>query len=61
MFLTMVSSQLKNFQAQLNLNTQTGTPYTMLTGRDDNGDLIFNDRAAGVAREYARVPKGNGH
>jgi hypothetical protein len=55
MFLTMVSSELKNFQAQLNLNTSTGTPYTMLTGRDDNGDLIFNDRAPGVARGTLRT------
>ena len=54
MFITMISSQLKNLQAQLNLNTSTGTPYTILTGRDDNGDLIFNDRPAGVGRNTVR-------
>ena len=60
MFLTLVSSQLKNFQAQLNLNTSTGTPYTMLTGRDDNGDLIFNDRAGRRGTQHRCAPKGNG-
>ena len=54
-FLNVISSQMKNLQAGLNLNTSTGTPYTLLTGRDDNGDLIFtNDRPAGVGRNTLR-------
>jgi hypothetical protein len=52
--LTMVSQTLKNLQAQVGLNAATGTPYTILTGRDDNGDLIFNDRPAGVGRNTLR-------
>jgi hypothetical protein len=29
-------------------------PYTITTGRDDNGDTVFNDRPAGVSRNSAR-------
>lgn len=29
-------------------------PYTVTTGRDDNGDAIFNDRPAGVGRNSLR-------
>jgi len=46
---------LKNLQAQMNLNVSTGTAYTILTGHDDNGDLIFNDRPDGVGRNTART------
>jgi hypothetical protein len=28
---------------------------TILTGHDDNGDLVFNDRPAGVGRNSART------
>ena len=35
---------------QLNINGNLGTAYGIQTGHDDNGDLIFNDRPAGVAR-----------
>lgn len=35
---------------QLNINGNLGTAYGVKTGLDDNGDLIFNDRPAGVAR-----------
>jgi hypothetical protein len=31
-------------------------PLTIRTGFDDNGDLIYNDRPAGVGRNSARVP-----
>jgi hypothetical protein len=48
--MTAVTQTLKNLQAQLSLNVQSGNPYTILTGRDDNSDLIFNDRPAGVGR-----------
>jgi len=39
----------------LNLNTSTAPPYTLLTGRDDNGDGIFNDRPPGVGRNTLRA------
>ena len=29
---------------------QSGTPYNITTGRDDNGDTVSNDRPAGVTR-----------
>ena len=45
---------LKNFNANLNLNYSSGSPYTVRTGLDDNGDQIFNDRPAGVARGSLR-------
>jgi hypothetical protein len=33
---------------------QSGTPYDVTTGFDDNGDTIVNDRPAGVSRNSAR-------
>ena len=36
------------------MNRVSGTPYTLQTGLDDNGDLIFNDRPAGVGRTTER-------
>lgn len=32
----------------------SGTPYDVTTGRDDNGDAIFNDRPAGTSRNTRR-------
>jgi hypothetical protein len=46
---------VRNLTSGMNLNMSTGTPYTLRTGFDDNGDLIFNDRPAGVARNTARA------
>jgi hypothetical protein len=52
-----VNSQfLRNFTTSWNLNLAGGAPYTLLTGIDDNGDLIFNDRPAGVERNTLRAP-----
>jgi hypothetical protein len=49
-------AQLRNFNAQISVNSSTGTPYNITTGRDDNGDLFINDRPVGVARNSARQP-----
>jgi hypothetical protein len=49
------TSMLRNFNANLFLNASTGTPYTIRTGYDDNGDLEFNDRPAGEPRNSART------
>jgi hypothetical protein len=38
----------------LSTTARTGTPYNITTGRDDNGDSVFNDRPAGVGRNSAR-------
>jgi hypothetical protein len=33
---------------------RTGSAYNVTTGRDDNGDTVFNDRPAGLGRNSAR-------
>jgi hypothetical protein len=43
------------FGVALNVRAQSGTPYTITTGRDDNGDGLFNDRPAGTPRNSART------
>ncbi len=50
------SQAIKNLSAMINLAANTGTPYTITTGFDDNGDAIFNDRPAGVGRNTLRMP-----
>lgn len=40
----------------VNGRAQSGTPYTMTTGSDANGDGVFNDRPAGVGRHSLRTP-----
>jgi hypothetical protein len=52
-----VSTQaLRNMSAQINFDANSGGPYTITTGFDDNGDSIFNDRPAGTPRNSVRVP-----
>ena len=41
-------------RANVNINAQSATPYTITTGRDDNGDGTSNDRPAGVGRNTER-------
>ncbi len=55
MFVTFIGQTVKNLQTQASLNFATGTPYTILTGHDDNGDLIFNDRPADTGRNTLRT------
>src|SRR4029078_10165605 len=50
------TSMLKNFSSFLSPVAGTGTPYSIRTGYDDNGDLIFNDRPAGYGRNTLRQP-----
>jgi hypothetical protein len=50
------SQALKNLNATISLAANTGTPYTVTTGLDDNGDLIFNDRPVGIGRNTLRTP-----
>jgi hypothetical protein len=49
------SQVVRNLAVSLNLNASSGTPYTVRTGFDDNGDLVFNDRPAGVERNTERA------
>jgi hypothetical protein len=49
------TQQLRNLSANLGVEARSGSPYTIRTGRDDNGDLVFNDRPAGVGRGTERT------
>ena len=49
------STQLRNLNANINVNVASAPPYTIRTGTDDNGDLTFNDRPAGVGRNTLRA------
>ena len=53
-FFGLNTSALRNLNVNLNVNTSSAAPYTIRTGRDDNGDLLFTDRPAGVGRNSAR-------
>jgi hypothetical protein len=44
-----------NLSVALNARAQSGSPYNITTGRDDNGDGLFNDRPSGVTRNSART------
>lgn len=48
-------SPITNMSLSLNARAQSGSPYTITTGRDDNRDGLFNDRPAGVPRNSART------
>lgn len=48
------TSPFRNLSVGLTLRAQSGLPYTVTTGRDDNADGVFNDRPAGVSRNSAR-------
>jgi hypothetical protein len=39
----------------VNVRAQSGTPYNITTGLDENADGLFNDRPAGVPRNAART------
>jgi len=45
---------VRNLLMGINVNASTANAYTMLTGGDDNGDGIFNDRPGGVGRNSLR-------
>jgi hypothetical protein len=38
------------------VQAQSGNPFDITTGRDDNGDTLFNDRPAGVTRNSGTSP-----
>jgi hypothetical protein len=50
-FMSLANLPLRNrFRLGTSLRVQSGTPYNITTGRDDNGDTVSNDRPAGVTR-----------
>jgi hypothetical protein len=53
---SLSTQALRNLNASLTLAANTGTPYTITTGVDNNGDSIFNDRPAGIGRNSVRTP-----
>ena len=48
------SSQLRNFNAKLNFNASSAPPFTIQTGVDTNGDLLYTDRPDGIGRNTRR-------
>ena len=46
---------VRNLLVNFNFNLNGGTPYTIRTGFDENGDLVFNDRPEGVGRNTRRA------
>jgi carboxypeptidase family protein len=46
---------VRNLFVGFNLTASSGTPYSIRTGLDGNGDLVFNDRPPGVARNTERA------
>ncbi|HEX3646253.1 MAG TPA: TonB-dependent receptor [Vicinamibacterales bacterium] len=50
-FMSLANLPLKHrFRLGTSLRVQSGTPYNITTGRDDNGDTVSNDRPLGVTR-----------
>jgi hypothetical protein len=48
---------VRNLNVNLSLAANSGTPYTITTGNDDNGDsLFYNDRPATIGRNSVRTP-----
>jgi hypothetical protein len=47
---------LRNLNAQVSWDSNSGGPYTITTGTDDNGDSIFNDRPVLTPRNSVRLP-----
>lgn len=54
MAITLNAPLLLGIRTALNLQATSATPYTITTGRDENGDTVFNDRPAGVGRNSER-------
>jgi hypothetical protein len=52
---TLNNQIVKNLLLSLNFNANSGAPYTIRTGRDENGDLVFNDRPVGTGRNTERA------
>ena len=55
MHLAVTSTALRNLSVRLGMAGSSAPPLTIRTGTDDNGDLVFNDRPAGVGRNSART------
>lgn len=49
------TNAVRSLNASLNMSVNSAAPLTIRTGKDNNGDLIFNDRPDGVGRNTART------
>ena len=54
MNVTLNNQIVRNLLLSLDVNASSSAPYSIRTGRDENGDLVFNDRPVGVARNTER-------
>ncbi len=54
MFFMFNTPLFNGIRAGFNLQASSAMPYTITTGRDANGDTVFNDRPTGVGRNSAR-------
>jgi hypothetical protein len=55
-YINVNSSALRNLFVGLNLDLQSGNPYTITTGLQDNSDFLFDLRPIGVGRNTLRMP-----
>jgi hypothetical protein len=53
--LVVTTGALRNLNASVQFFWSSAPPITIRTGLDNNGDLIFNDRPAGVGRNSERT------
>ena len=53
---TLSTQALRNLNVNLRWDANSGAPYTITTGTDDNGDSVFNDRPLATPRNSARLP-----
>jgi hypothetical protein len=51
----ITSTQLRNLNVNLSWTANSGTPYTITTGVDDNGDGVLNDRPFGTPLRSLRT------
>jgi hypothetical protein len=53
---TSLNNQIvRNLLVSFNVNANTADPYNLLTGRDDDGNGVFNDRPGGIGRNTLRA------
>jgi hypothetical protein len=53
--IAITSTALRNLSVRVGVSGSSSPPLTIRTGTDDNGDLVFNDRPAGVGRNSERT------
>ena len=55
MHVALTSTALRNLSARIGVSGSSALPLNIRTGTDDNVDLVFTDRPAGVGRNSART------